>query len=96
MASLFSDDEKAAIREVIDDVHDTFKREIYAYVEKASYTAFNSDHNPLYGRNDNESRALPTRTKHTIEARVHYERWNSDDVDNDTATYIRKYSQTKG
>ena len=82
--SFFSDDDKAAIEEIFDDVHETFKKKIYAFVEKVTYSSFNSDHNPLYGRNDNEAKGLTTRTKHTIWARVHYERWNSDDVDNDT------------
>ena len=85
MASLFSDDDKNAIEEIFDDVHDTFKRAIYAYVDEASYTSFNSDHNPLYDRNSNEATALPQRVKYTIQARVYYERWNPDDVDNTTA-----------
>ena len=84
MSSLFSDNDKTAIEEVIDDIHDTFKRDIYAYVDIPSYSSFNSDHNPLYDRNNNESLSLPERKQYTIQARVHYERWNPDDVDNDT------------
>ena len=84
MSSFLTDDEKLAVREIIDDAHDTFKREVYAYVEEASYISFNSDHNPLYGRNTDEASGVPTRVKYTIEARVHYERWNPDDVDNDS------------
>lgn len=84
MASFFSDDDKDAIESIFDDLHDTYKKKVYAYVDKVSYSAFNTDHNPLYGRNDNEAKGLTTRTKYTIQARVHYMRWNSDDVDNDT------------
>ena len=83
--AFFTSEDKDSIEEIFDDLHETYKREIYAYVEEASFSSFNSDHNPLYGRNQNEAKSMPTRTKYAIWARIHYERWNPDDVDNDTS-----------
>lgn len=84
MASFFDDDEKNAVEELFDDLHDTFKRTIYAFVEEASFVDFQSDFNSTYNRRNNQSKGLPQRVKYEIEARIFHERWNPDDVDNDT------------
>ena len=43
MASIFSDSEKSAIESLLDDVHDTFKNNIFVYVEEITTVADNND-----------------------------------------------------
>ena len=68
MASLLTDAEKTAINSALSDVHDTFARTIYVYVEEASTMPSELNFNPLYGRNKNVSKisSEETLTKHSL------------------------------
>lgn len=71
MASLFSDDEKAFFESLIDDVHDTFKREIYVYSEGTNLVmSLDPNYNGFYQRNVPNVQVTPIRT--TIQARIKY------------------------
>lgn len=78
MASLFSDSEKDGINDLLNDVHDTFRREIYAYIEQATTEPQNNNYNPLYGRTLNQARVTTNivREKFAILARVFYPKPN--------------------
>ena len=56
MASLLTDSEKTDLQSALSDVHDTFARNIYVYVEEASSVPAELNFNPLYGRNKNTSK----------------------------------------
>ena len=76
MASIFSDSEKSAIESLLDDVHDTFKKNIFVYVEEITSVDFSdTQFNPIYGRSFNQSKTAKDKklTKHTVEARVFYD-----------------------
>ena len=51
MASILTDAEKKQIQLELDNVRDTFFRDIYVYIKKAteSPNEISSDFNPLYG-----------------------------------------------
>ena len=73
MASLLTEAEKTAINTALSDVHDTFARDIYVYVEEASSVPAELNYNPLYGRTKNTA-SIPSvdrvLTKHTFAARI--------------------------
>jgi hypothetical protein len=76
MASLFSDNEKNAIESMLNDVHDTFKKSIYVYIEEVTSIDFSdTQFNPIYGRSFNQAKTSKDKklTKHTVEARVFYD-----------------------
>jgi hypothetical protein len=75
MASLLTSAQKSAIQSALSEVHDTFSRDIYVYIEKKITTRpANLNYNPLYGRTKDDSRlnAQTTLVKHTVQARVSY------------------------
>jgi len=85
MASFFSDEEKSSIESIFDDLHDTFKRDVYVYTEIILEESFSSsDFNANYNRAKDLSKPRTTVSKTTVSARVHYERWNPDDLLGDT------------
>ena len=55
MASLLTDAEKSALQSALGDVHDTFARNIYIYVEERSSVPAELNYNPLYGRRERHS-----------------------------------------
>lgn len=75
MPSLLTSAQKSAIKSALSEVHDTFARDIYVYIEKQITTRpSNLNYNPLYGRTKDDSR-LSSQTnlvKHTVQARVSY------------------------
>jgi len=75
MASLLTAAQKSAIQSAMADVHDTFARDIYVYIEKQIATRPSTlNYNPLYGRTKDDSK-LNSQTelvKHTIKARVSF------------------------
>ena len=76
MASIFSDSEKSGIESLLDDVHDTFKKNIFVYVEEITSVDFSdTQFNPIYGRSFNQAKTAKDKklTKHTVEARVFYD-----------------------
>jgi len=76
MASLLTANQKASLQSALSDVHDTFARDIYVYVEKQVATRPSmSSYNPLYGKAKDASQVASQTilTKHTYKARVMYE-----------------------
>jgi hypothetical protein len=75
MSSLLTSAQKQEIQSALSQVHETFARDIYVYIEKKVSTrppSFN--YNPLYGRSKDSTR-LNSQTelvKHTVQARVSY------------------------
>jgi|TARA_R100001163_G_scaffold40232_1_gene30515 hypothetical protein len=82
MASLLTDAEKTEINSALSDVHDTFARDIYVYVEEASSTPAELNYNPLYGRTKNTAKISSevTLTKHTFAARIFYKNEQKEDI----------------
>jgi hypothetical protein len=75
MASLLTSAQKSAIQSALSEVHDTFARDIYVYIEKKISTRpANLNYNPLYGRTKDDSKlsSQTTLVKHTVQARVSY------------------------
>lgn len=75
MPSLLTSAQKQEIQSALSEVHDTFARDIYVYVEKRVSTrpaSFN--YNPLYGRAKDSARtnSQTELVKHTVQARVTY------------------------
>ncbi len=83
MASIFNDSEKSAIESILDDVHDTFKKNIFVYVEEVSTVNFSdTQFNPIYGRSFNQAKTVEDKklTKHTVEARVFYDKQKDNEI----------------
>jgi hypothetical protein len=83
MASLLTDAEKTAINSALSDVHDTFARDIYVYVEESSSVPAELNYNPLYGRAKNTT-SIPSvnkvLTKHTFTARIFYNNRQPEEI----------------
>ena len=82
MASLLTDAEKTAINSALSDVHDTFARNIYVYVEETSSVPVELNYNPLYGRIKDAAKisSEQTLTKYTYAARVFYKNEQKEDI----------------
>tara|TARA_R100000231_G_scaffold134416_1_gene107958 strand:- start:9405 stop:9851 length:447 start_codon:yes stop_codon:yes gene_type:complete len=82
MASLLTDAEKTVINSALSDVHDTFARDIFVYVEEASSVPVELNYNPLYGRRKDATKisSEQTLTKHTFTARIYYKNEQKEDV----------------
>ena len=71
MASLLSQSQKQKINSVLDNIHDTFKKDIIIYTEIIEEN-FNGDFNSLYKKSQN-STTFPSRLEsETVQARVYY------------------------
>jgi hypothetical protein len=72
--SLVSDSEKAALEAVIDDIHETFAREITVFKE-ASHVVIITDpsFNPLYQTAGQTTSIINTPVYRTFKARIKYE-----------------------
>tara|TARA_B110000483_G_scaffold195833_1_gene233787 strand:+ start:1557 stop:2033 length:477 start_codon:yes stop_codon:yes gene_type:complete len=73
-ASLISSSQKNTISAIIDDIHETFARNITVYEEgKKILIAASSEYNGIYGRtNDGTTSTSTTSVSHTIKARIKY------------------------
>ena len=82
MASLLTASEKSDVQSALSDVHDTFARDIYVFVEEASSIPAEANFNPLYGRTRNTSEISSniSLTKYTYSARVYYENKQKEDI----------------
>tara|TARA_B100000085_G_scaffold277929_1_gene298967 strand:- start:937 stop:1383 length:447 start_codon:yes stop_codon:yes gene_type:complete len=82
MASLLTASEKSDVQSALSDVHDTFARDIYVFVEEASSIPAEANFNPLYGRTKNTSQISSniSLTKYTYSARVYYENRQKEDI----------------
>ena len=82
MASLLTEAEKTDINSALSDVHDTFARDIYVYVEERSSVPAELNYNPLYGRTKNtaEISSENTLTQYTYSARVFYKTEQEEEI----------------
>jgi len=85
MPSLLTDLEKNEIQACLDSVRDTFFRDIYVFIEKATESPNNipSDFNPLYGSNKQTLSHSTSRNqleRVTIQAIVKYENFQDERV----------------
>lgn len=72
--SLISDSQKNTIKAIIDDIHETFARNITVYEEgKKVLIAASSEFNGIYGKTATGSSSVQkTVVSHTIKARIKY------------------------
>ena len=72
--SLISDSQKNTIKAIIDDIHETFARNITVYKEgRKVLIAASSEYNGIYGRTGGGSTSVNTTSvSHTIKARIKY------------------------
>jgi len=82
MASLLTDAEKSAVQSALSDMHDTFARDIYVYVEETSSVPVELNYNPLYGRRKDTAKisSEQTLTRYTYSARVFYKNEHKEDI----------------
>ena len=82
MASLLTDAEKSVVQSALSDMHDTFARDIYVYVEETSSVPVELNYNPLYGRRKNTAKisSEQTLTKYTYSARIFYKNEHKEDI----------------
>jgi len=72
--SLISDSEKAALNAVIDDVHETFAREITVFKEASKVVIITDPNfNPLYNTAGQTTSYVNTPISSTFKARIQYE-----------------------
>jgi hypothetical protein len=73
MSGLIPDDQKKAMDDVFDDIHDTFAREITMFKkEKQVFVATNNTYNALYSRIKNEKGSSKVVEEVKIKARIAY------------------------
>lgn len=98
MASLLTAAEKTSLNSALSDVHDTFARNIYVYVEEVSSNPpAELNYNPLYGRNIDTSQisSNTTLSKHTFAARIYYENKQKEDIIDGKAQFNLDASEGK-
>lgn len=98
MASLLTAAQKASIQSALGDLHDTFSKDIYVYVEtKLPNKPSSSSYNPLYGNAKDISKvAGQTKlTKHTFKARVFFENNQQESLIDANAQLNLKSSEGK-
>ena len=73
-SSLISDTQKTTIQNIIDDIHETFARNITVYEEgERVLIAASEEYNGIYGRaGGGEKTTTRTVVSHTIKARIKY------------------------
>jgi hypothetical protein len=74
MASYLTAAQKATFNNVLSDMHDTFAKTIYVYVEESQTQPVSINYNPLYGRVKDQSKSQLSKvlTKYEYQARVYY------------------------
>jgi hypothetical protein len=72
--SLISDSQKNTIKAIIDDIHETFARNITVYEEgKKILISASSEYNGIYGKTSSgTSSTSKTSVSHTVKARIKY------------------------
>src|SRR5215217_4519980 len=84
MASIFTDQEKSELANLLHTVHDTFAREITVYQEgEKVLLSTDPNFNPLYRRNTTNVQVTPKKT--VINARIQYGRDQEFDSVTDAA-----------
>ena len=84
--SLISDPQKNAIKAIIDDIHETFARNITVYEEgRKILIAMSSQYNGIYGKTSSGSSSTSTSAvSHTIKARIKYIDANEKNLSNES------------
>lgn len=98
MASLLTSSQKLAIKSALSEVHDTFARDIYVYVETQVATRpATLNYNPLYGRAKDSAQVSSQKelVKHTVKARVSYSPSQGESVVDAGAQFNLTASQGK-
>jgi len=73
MSNLIPEDQKKAMDDVFDDIHDTFAREITMFKkEKQVFVATNNTYNALYSRIKNEKGSSKVVEEVKVKARIAY------------------------
>ncbi len=74
MASYLTAVQKATFNNVLNNMHDTFAKTIYVYVEESQIVPVDLNYNPLYGRVKDQSKSQLNKilTKYEYQARVYY------------------------
>jgi len=80
--SLISDSQKTAIKSIIDDIHETFARNITVYKDGVKILiASSQEYNGIYGKTySGESSTSTTSESHTVKARIKYINANEQSV----------------
>lgn len=90
MGSLISDSDKSDIEKVIDSMHDTFAREIYAYKEAKKVIISSSSFHGLYSNVNGEQQTENVPQFQTFKARIYYpDRQREDSVGGDVDMQIK-------
>lgn len=89
MASFLNSAQKTSIEKCFDDLHDTFKRDIYIFIEEGPDIPASIDYNPLYGRTPITPKDPSQRVevKYTRQARI-YHMGNAIEKSSDTSLHI--------
>jgi len=88
--SLISESQKNTIKDIIDDIHETFARDITVYEEgEKVLIASSSQFNGIYGRTSGgESATQRTVVSHTINARIKYINADKDVFNTSSASQL--------
>jgi hypothetical protein len=80
--SLISDSQKTAIKSIIDDIHETFARNITVYKDGVKILiASSQEYNGIYGKTySGESSTSTTSESHTVKARIKYINANEESM----------------
>ena len=85
MGSLISDSDKSELEKVINSMHDTFAREIYAYKEAKKVIVSSNKFHGLYSNVQGEQKVENVPQYQTFKARIYYADKQSEE--NDQAGY---------
>jgi hypothetical protein len=80
--SLISDSQKTAIKSILDDIHETFARNITVYKDGVKILiASSQEYNGIYGKTySGESSTSTTSESHTVKARIKYINANEESM----------------
>ena len=80
--SLISESQKTAIKSIIDDIHETFARNITVYKDGVKILiASSQEYNGIYGKTySGESSTSTTSESHTVKARIKYINANEESM----------------
>ena len=96
MASLISDSDKSDLEKVINSMHDTFARDIYAYKEAKKVVVSTSRFHGLYSNVQGEKKTENVPQYEKFKARIHYpSRQDEENVGGDVDMQI-KIERPKG
>lgn len=96
MGSLISDSDKSELEKVINSMHDTFAREIYAYKEAKKVIVSSNKFHGLYSNVQGEQKVENVPQYQTFKARIYYsDKQGEENVGGDVGMQI-KVERPKG